>query len=339
MASPFPIPPAIALLSMALGWMTLGGQAVGQDEIVLTPVKDNTIYQESGSRSNGSGEYLYVGRTSGFDGTLARRALLKFDLERAIPRDARILNVSLAFHTSEAPIGGSGTEVFLFRALRAWGESASDAGDLAIEGAPAQQGDATWTHAHFDVTPWQDPGGDFAAAPSANVSVGRPLTKYEVKSTAALENDVQAWLGDPDSNYGWILIGDEVRESTTRRVNGRFHRDVSTRPRLTVTFSTPTSAETPDRPTGMERSFELSGISPNPVRASGTVRYALDRPQSVRLVVYDVTGRPVYTAEQRGRAGRNEMVVDAEGLPSGFYIYCVAPESSTRRCRTMTRIR
>ncbi|MEX0600047.1 MAG: T9SS type A sorting domain-containing protein, partial [Rhodothermales bacterium] len=257
------------------------------------------------------------------------------DLERAIPRDARILNVTLTFHTSEAPVGGSGTEIFVLRVTRDWGESASNAGDRAIEGARAQQGDATWTHAIFDVATWQNAGGDFAAAPSASVSVGRPLTKYVVKSTEALENDVQLWLDAPEANHGWILIGDEVRESTTRRLNSRFHRDEPSRPRMTVIFSVPTSSESPARTSA----FEVEGIAPNPVGASGTIRYVLDRPQTVRFIIYDVTGRPIYTATQHGRAGENGMRVDTGILPSGLYIYCLTPETGSRTCRTMTRVR
>jgi len=48
--------------------------------VTLNPSKDNTLYERAtGSHSNGSGEFLFVGRTGANGNTLVRRGLVAFD--------------------------------------------------------------------------------------------------------------------------------------------------------------------------------------------------------------------------------------------------------------------
>src|SRR5436190_12557396 len=61
--------------------------------VTLTPVADNTIYQDAGNLSNGAGQFLFSGQAS--FRALARRALLKFDVASAVPAGAHINSVAL----------------------------------------------------------------------------------------------------------------------------------------------------------------------------------------------------------------------------------------------------
>ena len=51
--------------------------------------------------------------------------------------------------------------------------------------------------------------------------------------------DVQSWLDDPNVNHGWIVIGNEGGNRTTKRFGSREHFDAARRPLLTVEFEPP----------------------------------------------------------------------------------------------------
>ena len=62
-----------------------------QITVNISPTKDNSIFSESGTVSNGEGN-LYAGQTN--SGNL-RRALLNFDIAANVPAGATITNVTL----------------------------------------------------------------------------------------------------------------------------------------------------------------------------------------------------------------------------------------------------
>jgi hypothetical protein len=65
---------------------------------------------------------------------------------------------------------------------------------------------------------------------------------YAWGSTPALVADVQEWIDDPASNFGWILISDEA----TRSAKSYLSREAgSNGPRLTVQYTTPFTAAVP----------------------------------------------------------------------------------------------
>ena len=53
--------------------------------------------------------------------------------------------------------------------------------------------------------------------------------------------DVQMWLDDPGSDYGWLLLGDESTTRTTKRFDTRENSVPSNRPVLTVEFEPPST--------------------------------------------------------------------------------------------------
>lgn len=182
-------------------------------QTTLTPVKDTSIYANVASNGNGAGQYLFMGRTDDQNGIPAslRRALVAFDLT-GIPATAVIDSVKMEFFISNVPGMGSpkGGTASLHRLTSPWGEGAADATGQEGQGAPAQAGDATWSHAFWNTTTWTTDGGDYQAVASATqayTATGEGLLTFT--GTASMVDDVQFWLGNPGSNYGWILRGEE----------------------------------------------------------------------------------------------------------------------------------
>ena len=84
----------------------------------------------------------------------------------------------------------------------------------------------------------------------------------------------------------------------------------------------------PEAITGVESSrevpaeFVLKQNYPNPFNPTTVVTYQLPAVSNVKLIVYDLLGRPVATlVNERQAAGRHSVKFDAGGLPSGVYFY------------------
>lgn len=201
-------------------------------EVTLTPVRDNSMYQEYTENSNGAG-YLFAGRAGGGG---IRRALVRFGVAGALPPGATIAAVELRVTVSRAsaddPLPAS-----LHRVLADWGEAGSNAGERSGSGAAAQPGDATWAARFHPAVAWLTAGGEFADPPSASALIGGEGT-WTFASTPGLTGDVQLWLDDPDANFGWILRADESSPGSSRRIDSR-EADLLTRPTLTITYTDP----------------------------------------------------------------------------------------------------
>ena len=174
--------------------------------------RDATIYSGSASTANGAGQYLFAGRTA--SGAL-RRALLHFDLS-SIPSDAVIVSATLNLHLTQAASGEH--VVSAHRILASWTTGSSDPSGNEGTGAAAAPADATWNSRSFGSPgmDWANAGGDYASTASGLSLIGTDLVRYEISSTG-LAADVQAWLADPGSNHGWLLIGDEAVNQSARR--------------------------------------------------------------------------------------------------------------------------
>jgi hypothetical protein len=172
---------------------------------------------------------IYVGRTNQ-DGpepaaTSIRRGLVYFDLAASIPAGALISQVTLTMRFDRG-LNGDPT-LHLHRVLQDWGEAGSffDGG----LGAAATDGDATWLHTFYNAAQpgssptWNQPGGDFQQSPSAVSKIVGELGEGQLVSWSsdAMVADVQSWLGDSDTNFGWILLGDETRGRSVKRFDSR----------------------------------------------------------------------------------------------------------------------
>ena len=229
-----------AILATALG-LVLAGESVLADVVKIGPVRDNTLYRESGSLSNGAGQTFFAGHTSALTNTV-RRAVIAFDVAGSVPPAATIDSVTLTLHLSRVSFGAPNSTMELHRLLSDWGEGTSDPAFNEGGGAPATTGDATWQHTFFDTSFWTTPGGDFSPTVSASQTVVR-VAFYTWGPTAQMVADVQSWLDNPSSDFGWLLrASDEISLQTARGFDSRQGLTVANRPVLTVTFSLPAGA-------------------------------------------------------------------------------------------------
>jgi hypothetical protein len=223
--------PSSGLLAFVVA---ITGPPLVADEITLTAAKDNTIFESAtGGLSNGAGQYLFAGRSGQSSGSI-RRALLAFDLS-GIPADAAVTAVRLTMNMSKTAAGA--TTVSLHRVLVDWGEGSSNATNRGGgQGTASTSGDATWIHTIFADGTWTSPGGDFVPTASSSAAVGSNGS-YTWPSTAQLVADLQAWISGTESNFGWIVIGDEAAQRTAKRFDSRDHATASARPQLVVEFT------------------------------------------------------------------------------------------------------
>ncbi len=249
--------PPLALtlaLASALACQVLTRAPARGEQVTLTPSKDNTIFEEGGDLSNGKGTGLFAGQTARTQSL--RRGLLAFDVAGGIPAGATITSVELRLRVTMT-LGGT-RQMSLHRVQADWGEGMSNSnvrgGGM---GAPAAPGDATWSHRFFDTAQWASPGGDFNPAASATANAAGSNTTTSFASTAALVADVQSWLDNPPSNFGWLLRGAEATTGSAKRFASREVTQAANRPQLIVMFemsaqtptATPTATIEPSTPT------------------------------------------------------------------------------------------
>jgi hypothetical protein len=205
----------------------------------INPSKDNTLYQfvpAEGDVSNALGQHFFAGETG--MGEL-RRGVLAFDIAGNVPAGSTILGVTLSLNVSRTGLDTART-VELHKMLADWGEGTSVAPGEEGEGAPATTNDATWRHRFFDTIFWTTEGGDFSATVSASQAVG-PVGMY-TWSSLQMRADVQSWLDDPASNFGWLILGDESEIATAKRFDTR---ESASPPVLTIQFRPPGPRPTP----------------------------------------------------------------------------------------------
>ena len=211
---------------------------VSLSSVSLGPIKDNTLYQDSsGTVSNGAGQYFFVGRTGSVTNKV-RRGVIAFGIAGNVPAGSTISSVTLTLNMSKTNFQAGSRTIGLHKLSAAWGEGTSDAPSNEGGGTSATAGDATWLHTFFNTDFWQAAGGDFSATVSASTSVAGEGS-YFWGSTAQMVADVQAWLDDPPSNFGWVLVGDESVNTTTKRFDTKENGTPSNRPVLTVDYTPP----------------------------------------------------------------------------------------------------
>ena len=203
----------------------------------IGPSKDNTLYEdEAGSKSNGAGTHIYVGKNN--SGSI-RRGVIAFDIADNIPPGSTVDSVTLTLHVSRTQ--SELQTVGLQRLLADWGEGDSAAalnpsGAGGGGGTDATSGDVTWVHTFFDTQSWNTTGGDFSPAASAQSEVGDADSSY-AWSSDEMVSDVQSWLDEASFNFGWIIIGNEGQDQTTKRFDSKENSSEANRPLLTVVFT------------------------------------------------------------------------------------------------------
>ena len=222
-----------------LAGVLLAGRAGTAEVISLAPSKDTTLFDYADENpeeelGNGSGKHLFVGLT---DREKLRRGLIAFDVAGHVPAGSTITSVSLVLHLSRTVSGAHPME--LHRMLVDWGEGPANATGFEGQGITAEPGDASWAYAFFDTVLWDAPGGDFSAVISSTTPIAREGF-YTVESTPGLVADVQAWLDEPATNFGWIMLGNEAAVAkNAKRFDSREHEEDSQRPVLRIEFDRP----------------------------------------------------------------------------------------------------
>jgi len=214
--------------------------------INIFPIKDNTLYEYNpaeGDLSNALGNHFFTGTTGTGE---SRRGVLAFDIAGNIPPGSTIIAASLSMNMSRT-VDGNARITELHKLLADWGEGTSHAPGEEGSGAPATPNDATWRHRFYNTVFWTTQGGDFSATVSASQSVG-PVGPY-TWSSAQMVADVQSWLNNPASNFGWLVLGDESTSPTAKRFDTR---ESASPPMLTIQYMpaatptpTPTATHTP----------------------------------------------------------------------------------------------
>ena len=302
----------IAPCALLASWLA---SAAAADVATIQPVGDNTLFEDaSGSLSNGAGPVLFAGNNGQ---SLARRAVMRFDVAAGVPAGAQIEGVELTLNVSNAPNATLRT-FSLHRVLEDWGEGTSST--TSGSGVPATANDATWLHTFWPDRPWAAAGGSFVPAASGSRSVG-DVGVY-TWTDPGMTADVQGWLDQPAANFGWLVMSDEVTLNTARRFDSRENDVAANRPTLRITYSGTTGVT--DLPaTGIR----LEPPRPNPATGPLRLAFVLPAPGHARLEVRDVVGRLVaIPLAQACTPGRHETVWDAHDLhgrplAAGVYYY------------------
>jgi plastocyanin len=214
---------------------------ISDSDLAIVPVeleaeRDATIYEDgSGTNANGSGSYLFTGRSESQNGSAERRALLAFPVSESIPEGSTITSVSLELTMSRTRSGAQ--TVRLHRLLEDWSEGPSDPTGQEGGGTTAVAGDVTWIHREFSETLWTTSGASFTQTASATLQVAS-VGSHSYSSTPELVADVQGWLDDPSSNFGWALVVDSPTSGSAKRFNSRENSTASSRPKLTIAYET-----------------------------------------------------------------------------------------------------
>jgi hypothetical protein len=223
----------------------------------INPIKDNTLYEydpTEGDQSNALGNHFFAGETAMGE---PRRGVLAFDIAGNIPAGSTILGVTLSLNMSRTGLDTPRT-VELHKLLADWGEGTSVAPGEEGDGAPATTNDATWRHRFFDTIFWTTEGGDFSGTVSASQSVG--AVGVYTWSSLQMRADVQSWLDDPTTNFGWLVLGDESDILTAKRFDTR---ESASPPVLTIVYRPAGPRPTPTpRPRPTPRCRENCGPPP-----------------------------------------------------------------------------
>ncbi|HEY7087068.1 MAG TPA: DNRLRE domain-containing protein [Tepidisphaeraceae bacterium] len=250
--------------------------------ITLAPSKDNTIFSESPTFSNGMGSYFFVGAT---ESGAIRRGLIAFDVAASVPAGSIINAATLTLNTDKSHF----TEITLelHKSLADWGESTSNS-DSPFQGggtgAPAEPNDATWNSNFDQFSNWTTPGGDFSSTTSGILTFS-DFGAISVPTSTGIVADVQNWLNTPSSNFGWFLIGGESGLGTAYRFDSKDNATASVRPQLTIDFS---AAATPtvwnvDADGNFGDNGNWTNGAPNSPGAVATLGSVINAPRTITM--------------------------------------------------------
>jgi hypothetical protein len=305
------------------------------ETVSILAARDNTIYEERTTNSNGSGPVMNAGKIAT---EKIRRAFVLFDIASStIPAGATIDAATLHLNLTNVPSGPTPTTIRLHRVSRSWGEGASSSSTGS--GVRAEAGDVTWLVRFYPDSSWNAPGGDFDGTVHGEGPVNTALGAYDIPSTPTLVQDVQYWLDHPSAaNFGWMLRADESAGLSTTVRGIATREDATYYPVLEVAY-TPSGAGV--EPQGGQ-ALQLSA-SPNPFRSGTRFAFDLPRASSVRIAIHDIRGRQVARLADGSvfPAGAHTLSWDCRGsggkpVPAGVYFATLdTPADGSRTVRVL----
>jgi len=207
---------------------------------IFYPVADTSLLEVAPDSNLGGFVGMNSGSTQEYNRT---RALIRFDLG-SLPTNTLVLSAMLQLEVTRQPGEAPNNTTFgVHRMLRLWGEGNKAPVTQPGKGLPASPGEATWNCAFHPTNIWSVPGGapdvDFSSIESSSQFIyGIGESPYRFESTPELVADVTAWVIQPASNSGWMLLcNDESSNFTARRFGAR--EDINFPPLLEIEYLVP----------------------------------------------------------------------------------------------------
>jgi RHS repeat-associated protein len=178
---------------------------------------DQDCYITGGASANTrfcGGQTLKVG----YDGTAASRALLRFDVQNAIPKNTKIVAATLAMPIASA--GPATQNLTVLRVSKPWTSA------------------ATW-NTYDGVNAWSTPGGDTAAT-LTTTSISPGWKELWAPNFPALT--VQRWIDGVFPNYGILVKDSTETANNVYTFHSTLTSDPTKLPYLHVHYEPPTGA-------------------------------------------------------------------------------------------------
>lgn len=296
------------IVRSVVGAIVLIPIAVQAETLSLTSSADTALFENSPDNNLG-GEPDFP---SGTIRTGQRsRGLIRFDLAGHIPANAAITSATLTVKVVRTPSGAVSSIFGVHRVLKAWVEG----NKTGNGGQSATSNETTWNNRMSPATAWSVPGATSPTDYSSTESATRLIAgsgSYTFVSTSETVADVQFWLNNTQSNFGWILIGQsEGTPSTAKRFGSR--EDSNNVPTLEIEFTVP--------PTDVQISGTLNYFSgSNPVPGV-TVALSGDKTETV---ITQTDGRYSFTVNSGGNYSITPTKPIEYGVRQGISTFDIA---------------
>lgn len=207
--------------------------------VTVAPSRDTSIFEVQPDNNFGA-QNLIVGQNA--QSGAAARALLEFDIAAFVPLGSTINSVVFTIGVTRQATLRSPSAYGLHEFLNEWTEGNGASGNL---GSPALSGETTWNNQFHGSTAWSAAGGApgveyVGVASGIGPVINTRDIDYVINSTPALVSDVQSWLDDPSSNYGWFMIATaEESEGSARRFSSTEVPGSQLSPRIVIDYTAP----------------------------------------------------------------------------------------------------
>ncbi|MDB6015894.1 MAG: hypothetical protein JWR19_383 [Pedosphaera sp.] len=234
---------SVVLLFIGLAVMTVRGNTVTVVSSADTQLDRNSPDDNTG----GAIDTPVSGGLGANSGQDVRRVLVKFDLTGKIPAQAIVTSATVAVAVTKSP-PAAGSTFDLRRLFQDWNET-----------------DTSWNSRLAGIS-WSTPGATGANDSSGSASSSTSINgvgAYLFPSSTGLVADVQAWVNNPGTNFGWLLISKTEASETARHFASREYFDPASQPTLTINFTVPAPPAVPPTIAGTSPAGGVFGFSFN----------------------------------------------------------------------------